>query len=139
MMEPCAEADTQRPSRLSDHHAPAITFLIGSLDYGGAEGQLIELLRRLDGSRWRTSLVLFEDATEWRADGVVDRVYSLGVSRAHSSSWRMRGWKAAVAITKLTALLLHQKADLLHAFLPASFVLAAPAGAKGYLSTDHVK
>jgi len=108
-------------------HAPAIAFLIGSLDLGGAEGQVIELLRRLDRSRWRTSLVLFESSTEWRAAGVVDRVYSLGISRESSSSWRMRGWKAAVAITKLTALLLELKPDVLHAVLPASFVLAAPA------------
>jgi glycosyltransferase involved in cell wall biosynthesis len=130
MKEPYVEPYSKKPSLLSKDlafRAPAIAFLIGSLDFGGAEGQLIELLRRLDRSRWTTSLVLFEGSTDWRAAGVVDRVYSLGVSRTKSSSWRLRGWKAAVAITKLTTLLLDIRPDVLHAFLPASFVLAAPA------------
>ena len=104
-----------------------ITYLIGSLGRGGAEGQLLELLRRLDRSRWQPSLVLFDGVTGDRAADLVDNVHALDIpSSGHSKAWA-RGWKTAGAVARLTAHLRRAEPDVLHAFLPVSFVLAAPA------------
>ena len=51
-----------------------VTYVIPSLNRGGAEGQLMELLRRLDRRRFEPDLVLFEDTGGYDLRDVVDRV-----------------------------------------------------------------
>jgi len=104
-----------------------ITYLIGSLARGGAEGQLLQLLRKLDQSRWEASLVTFDGLNAERTADVVSCVSSVGIPSNGNSRSLIRGLKAARASGKLAALLRSIRPDILHAFLPAPFVLAAPA------------
>lgn len=104
-----------------------ITYVIGSLARGGAEGQLLELLRRLHPARWQPSLVLVEDTTCFRAAGLVRHVCLLEIPTRSQSNWPKRGWRAAMSIAKLTAFLQRTQPDLVHAFLPLALILAAPA------------
>jgi glycosyltransferase involved in cell wall biosynthesis len=121
------EATISRHSQSQPWRPVKIAYLIGSLGRGGAEGQLLELLRRLDRSRWQPSLVLFDGAAGDRAADLVDNVYSLDIpSSGHSKAWA-RGWKTAGAVARLTAYLRRANPHVLHALLPASFVLAVPA------------
>jgi len=105
-----------------------ITYLIGSLARGGAEGQLIELLRRLDRSRWQPSLILFEDDHVDRASGLVDEVHALQIAGGgYSTNTVQRGYKAVKGVIRLTRHLLRIQPAVLHAMLPAACILAAPA------------
>jgi len=104
-----------------------ITYLIGSLSTGGAEKQLLELIRRLDRSRWESSLILFDLSYADRAPGVVGQVLSLDIpSEGYSRSYR-KALMAAGAVRKLTGHLRRLRPDILHAFLPVSCILAVPA------------
>lgn len=104
-----------------------IAFLIGSLARGGAEGQLLELLQRLDRSRWRPSLVLFDDSYRDRVSGFEEQIFSLDIPASGLSRSYAKGFRVAGAITRLTRYLRRVRPDVVHAFLPASFVLAVPA------------
>jgi L-malate glycosyltransferase len=104
-----------------------ITFCIGSLAIGGAENQLLELLRKIDRSRFAPSLVLFEDKTSSRASGLVEHFYSLDIPSSGNSNWRMRGTKATAALFRLSSHLRRHRPAILHAYLPAACILAAPA------------
>ncbi|PYU77123.1 MAG: hypothetical protein DMG49_00195, partial [Acidobacteria bacterium] len=68
-----------------------ITYLIGSLARGGAEGQLLQLLRKLDQSRWEASLVTFDDLNAERAADVVSCVSSVGIPSNGNSRSLIRG------------------------------------------------
>lgn len=104
-----------------------ITYVIGSLARGGAEGQLLELLRRLDSARWEPSLVLFEATTGDRATGLVHAFCSLDIPARGHTNWLRRSWIAATGIAKLANFLRRIEPDLVHAFLPMAFLLGAPA------------
>jgi L-malate glycosyltransferase len=104
-----------------------ITYVIGSLATGGAERQLMELLSRLDREQWQPSLVLFDDLDFARAQQLVSHVFSLGLSRNGASRGYLRGWTAAKTVVKLTRIFRALRPRVVHAVLPASFVLAAPA------------
>jgi len=104
-----------------------ITYLIGSLSTGGAEKQLLELIHRLDRSRWESSLILFDLSYADRAPDVVGQVLSLGIpSEGYSRSFR-KALMAAGAVRKLTGHLRRLRPEILHAFLPVSCILAVPA------------
>jgi len=104
-----------------------ITYVIGSLATGGAEGQLVELLSKLNPLRWETSLVLFGELHAERAPGVVSQVLSLGIPSNGNSRSCFRGWRTAKAISRLAGYLRRLRPDIVHAFLPAACILAAPA------------
>jgi len=104
-----------------------ITYLIGSLAIGGAEGQLVELLSKLDPSRWKTSLVVFNEQHAERAPAALSQVLSLGIPSSGNSRSYLRAWKTVRAVNRLSGYLRSIRPDILHAFLPASFILAAPA------------
>lgn len=104
-----------------------ITYLIGSLATGGAEGQLLQLLCRLNPARWETSLVVFDACHVERAPDVVREVFSLGIPSSGNSRSYFRGWKTAKAISRLAGCLRRLRPDIVHAFLPAACILAAPA------------
>jgi len=104
-----------------------ITYLIGSLSTGGAEKQLLGLIRMLDRSRWESSLIVFDPSYAEGAPEVVGQVLSLGISgNGYSQSYR-KALRAAGAVSKLTGHLRRLRPDILHAFLPVSCILAVPA------------
>lgn len=104
-----------------------ITYLIGSLARGGAEGQLLELLKRLERSRWHADLILFNDRYGDRASDINLQHFSLQIPDSGISRSFVKGIKAAAAIARLGKRLRQTRSAILHAFLPASFVLAVPA------------
>ena len=104
-----------------------ITYLIPSLATGGAEGQLLELLRKLDRSRWEPSLVTFDGLHANRVPDVVGQVFSLAISSNGNSRSYRKALKAAGAVGRLTGYLRRFRPAVLHAFLPASCLMAAPA------------
>jgi glycosyltransferase involved in cell wall biosynthesis len=88
---------------------------------------MLELIRKLDRSRWEPSLVIFDGLNADRAPDVVGQVFSLGISgNGHSQSYR-KALRAARAVRRLTGHLRRLRPEVLHAFLPASCILAVPA------------
>jgi glycosyltransferase involved in cell wall biosynthesis len=105
-----------------------IVYVIGSLRTGGAEGQLYELVRRLDTSRFETSIVLFDMSTMERARTVTRRTFSLNIPQAKVKSSVVKGHEALKAFSRLVSYLWRRKPHIVHAFLPAACELAIPAG-----------
>lgn len=104
-----------------------IAYVIGSLETGGAERQLIELLTHLDRDRFAPSLLLFDDKMAARATGLVEEIVNLGMPANANSHWFRKSIKFARAINKLTAYLQETKPDIVQAILPASIIIAAAA------------
>ena len=105
-----------------------ISYVIGSLATGGAERQLLELLSRLDRSRFDASLVLFDSKTASRADGLVSQVFSLGIPATENA--RPTVHRAAVIAAAFGRLVRHfsrLRPDIVHAILPTACALAGPA------------
>ncbi len=105
-----------------------VTFLIGSLDIGGAEQQLVRLVNGLDRERfepsvlclWRGGPLEKSLRPDVRVDGVrLDRVEHRGV--------RSRALLAARIFWTIGQGLRRQRPDILHAYLPAAYVLGAVA------------
>jgi glycosyltransferase involved in cell wall biosynthesis len=104
-----------------------LTYVIGSLSPGGAERQLLELLKRIDREQFQISLVLFEDSTSDQASGLVDEIFSLQIPSVSSFKPVVRGIYGFAAMLRLARYLRRSKPDIVHAILPASCILAAPA------------
>jgi len=104
-----------------------LTYIIGSLSSGGSERQLIELLKRIDRTRFRVSLALFETSAGDQAAGLVGELISLQIPSRSSSKTIIRAATAGAAMLRLAKYLRRIKPDLVHAILPASCILAAPA------------
>lgn len=105
-----------------------IAYVIGSLATGGAERQLLELLKHLDRSRFDASLVLFDAKTASRAEGLVSQVFSLGIPATNNA--RPTVQRAMLISTALLRMVRHfrrLRPDIVHAILPTACVLAGPA------------
>jgi glycosyltransferase involved in cell wall biosynthesis len=108
--------------------APAkITYVIGSLECGGAERQLLELLRHIDRRRFTPSLVLFDCARAERANGLVEDIFDLKISAHSNSKWRLKTWKFSTTVCKLAGYFNRTEPDIVQAILPASIILTAAA------------
>src|SRR5258705_3141973 len=105
-----------------------IPYRIGALDRGGAEGQVTELLRRLDRTRFRPRLILFEPGARERVAGLVEEVVSLDVPQEPANALWRRGFRAVKIFTRLCGHLLRNRPHILHAHLPASCILGLTAG-----------
>lgn len=105
-----------------------LTYIIGSLASGGAERQLLQLLSHIDRSRYQLLLVLFENSTVQNAKDLVDEIFSLGIdSRFSRRKSRFRGIRASASVFRLARYFQQTRPDIVHAILPASCILAAPA------------
>lgn len=102
---------------------PRVLFLIGSLEPGGSEGQLVALLERSHGRRIDAGLALISRAVDTRHTTTIER---LGIPYVVLSedSWRLRRW--TVSARKLTGLLRSWRPDLVYPWLEESTLLAAP-------------
>ena len=104
-----------------------ICYMIYSLSRGGAEGQLIELLKGLDRNRFDLSLIVWEEGNLHRVQGLVGDVRVLGVER-HAFGRRSRPeYRAALALKRLCACLFEIRPQILHAVLSGPAILAALA------------
>lgn len=104
-----------------------VTYVIPCLTRGGAEGQLSELLRRLDRRRFEPDLVLFEETVGYDLQHVVDQVSVLNTPAGGNSDWGRHAFGHMAAVVKLTRHLLRRRSPVVHAFLPAAAILAGCA------------
>lgn len=105
-----------------------VTFLIGSLDIGGAEQQLVRLVNELDRERFQPSvLCLWRGGpleTKLRSDVQVD---GIRLDRVEHRGVRSKALLAARIFWTIGRGLRGQRPDILHAYLPAAYVLGAVA------------
>lgn len=109
-----------------------ITYLIGSLDVGGAERQLIRLANGLDPERFQPHIVTMMAGGPLQADvrpGIAVThlsLYSLSQGRRPGKrGWLVQGFRL------LHRLYRHLRVDspnVLHAYLPAAYVMGALTG-----------
>lgn len=108
----------------------AIIFVVGSLGIGGTERHLTQVLPRLDRTRWRPLVYCLTErgilAGELESAGIPVLCSpinnsSLSVSRAR------RALRVGRSILKLTAVMHEVNPAIAHFFLPASYILGAPA------------
>jgi glycosyltransferase involved in cell wall biosynthesis len=106
-----------------------VTYLIGTLETGGAETQLVRLINGLDRSRFRPSLICLFGFGPLKAqldDGVEVVSLSLPVLRRQSSV--ATAATAIQAVGRLRAQLVRQKSDIVHGYLTTAYVFGALAG-----------
>ena len=105
----------------------SILYLIGSLDVGGAEMQVLHLVRGLHGRGFRCRLFVLQDggplSGEYRRLGVV--VDSGGL---RPGELRAQPWKLMPAALRLQRCVRRVRPDIVHAFLPLVTLLGAAAG-----------
>jgi hypothetical protein len=85
-----------------------VCYTIYSFSWGGAEGQLIELLRHLDRDRFDPSLILWEDGNLQRVQGLVSNARVLGIERQVSGRRVSREYRAALAWRRFSPLLIFE-------------------------------
>jgi len=96
-----------------------IAYFIGHLATGGAESQLVELLRYLDRVRFEPFLILLRDAGAERAASLVDQIYSIKPSKGESNILH--------SFAKIVGALREIKPTILHALLPEPCILGFAA------------
>lgn len=104
-----------------------VCYLIGTLGTGGAEGQVVELIRRLDRSRFEPSLILEAGGGTERVDGLVANVKVLRPNAKPIRATVKRVYHAHLALRRLCSYLDDTRPHILHAFLPGSVIYAAGA------------
>lgn len=104
-----------------------IVYAIPSLEDGGAERQLLELLRRLDRSRFEPSLVLLDGRRAQRASGLVVHVLDLAMPSGGNVRWLRRSLSFFTAVWRMRRCFRLWRTEMLHAFLPAPTILAGTA------------
>lgn len=105
-----------------------ILYLIGTLDVGGAERHLVEVVRRLDRTAFRPSVCTLSPggalAAEVEAAGVPVRVVDFrGLLRNP-----LRGPAVVDRISVLIRFMRREKFDIVHGYLFHAYILAAFAG-----------
>jgi glycosyltransferase involved in cell wall biosynthesis len=102
---------------------PRVLFVIGSLEAGGSEGQLVALLERVHGVGVDVRLAALVPATDRR---LTDRVRSAGVPLVILGTQRNRAARLAGSAARLAALVRAARPDLVYPWLEESTLLAAP-------------
>ena len=104
-----------------------LCYVLDSLQYGGTEGRVLELIRRLDPERFECSLILERDDHCGRADGLDVRVGILQSDSRRSSSTPKRIYNVLGAFRKFCGYLSEFRPNIVHASLPVPCILAANA------------
>lgn len=100
------------------HMPTKIVYVADGIWHGGVEGQLLELVRHLDRKRFDPTLVLFDAANSRRAEGAIERVFTLGADVSDTEQTILaRVRRAALRIHSLTQLLRRLRPAVLHSFL----------------------
>lgn len=106
-----------------------ITYVIGSLEIGGAERQLVRLVNGLDRRRFQPSLICLFGSGPLQTE--LDEGITLACPRLPSLSRTSRHDAVTTAIRLLGAVrreIRRQKPDIVHAYMMTAYVLAAVAG-----------
>lgn len=104
-----------------------ILFLITSLGAGGAEGQLIKLIRLLDRKRFEPHVVLLAGDDPTKIAMLDCPVTVVNVAQGGYSRNPALVFSALVAVWRFTKIVRAFDPDIVHAFLPASTVIAGLA------------
>jgi glycosyltransferase involved in cell wall biosynthesis len=111
-----------------------ICYLIGSFERGGAEGQLLELINRIDRDQFEICVVVERDNGIGRLEGRVPALKVLqGDSRGSNSTVR-RVYEATASFSRLCRYLTAAQPEIVHALLPVPSILAAGARLAGKAS-----
>ena len=106
-----------------------LQFVIGSLDRGGAEQHLLQLLPRLAGQGWEVSVYCLshegELAAEFERHNIPVVTPALPGGRAGQSVF-YRACRLLVACTQLWWRLLRQRPAIVHFFLPHAYLSGVP-------------
>lgn len=101
-----------------------VAYVIGGLADGGAERQLLELLRHHDRSRFEPYLILMEGINLDRAAGLVNDSFVMRIPHAGNARWRSRVHQYVLAIQRTAKQLRRWHIQVVHAQLPAACILA---------------
>ena len=104
-----------------------VTYIVGSLRDGGAERQVLELIRHLDRSTFAPSVILMEDAGLERARECVEQCFVMGIPQGGNSRWLRRSLGLAKAVHKTRMQLRAWESDVVHAILPGPSILGGAA------------
>jgi glycosyltransferase involved in cell wall biosynthesis len=102
---------------------PRVLFVIGSLEAGGSESQLVALLERIHGSRVSATLAALGPAGDRR---LTDRVRTAGVPLVILAPQRNRAAQLAGSVPRFVGLVRSSRPDLAYPWLEHSTLLAAP-------------
>jgi L-malate glycosyltransferase len=102
---------------------PRVLFVIGSLEPGGSEGQLVTLLERVHGERIDAGLVAFTQANDPRHTRAVERI---GLPFRVLGPQAGRAARIVSYVRTLGGVLRSFEPDLVYAWLEESALLAAP-------------
>jgi glycosyltransferase involved in cell wall biosynthesis len=106
-----------------------ITYVIGSLEIGGAERQLVRLINGLDKSRFQPSLLCLTGSGPLQAE--LEKGITVASPRLPRISQTSRHDAVTTAIRLLSAIrreIRRQKPDIVHAYMMTAYVLAAVGG-----------
>jgi len=126
LLEGVATVAGEEPARAPDAKV-RVTYVLGSLLDGGTERQVLELIRHLDRTRFKPSLVLMEAANVERSRGLVDECLVMGIPQAGNSSWLLRSLPLVKSALLTKKYLQHLGSDIVHAFLPGPCILGGSA------------
>jgi glycosyltransferase involved in cell wall biosynthesis len=105
-----------------------ITFLIGSLEVGGAETQLVRLVNALDRDRFRPSILYFYGGGPLELDLAPDvRITSVSPHRVPDRGVHSKALLGLRLLWTIGIGLRRERPDVLHAYLPVSYVLGGIA------------
>jgi glycosyltransferase involved in cell wall biosynthesis len=102
---------------------PRVVFVIGSLQPGGSESQLVELLERIHGVHVDARLATIVPATDLR---LTERVRATGVPMVTLGVPRNRIVRLTISAARFVKLLRSARPDLVYSWLEESTLLAAP-------------
>jgi L-malate glycosyltransferase len=106
-----------------DSRLPRVLFVIGSLEQGGSEGQLVALLERVNQTRVIAGLIALRASSE---SGHARRLEAVGVPVRVLSSGRHLALRPAASLRILIGVLRAFHPHLVYAWLEESALVAAP-------------
>ena len=104
-----------------------VAYIINSLRDGGAERQLLELLRHHDRNQFDLSLILMDGHSAKRVSKLVDDVFVMNVPVDGNANWFPRTLCYVNAIRRTSSYLRQWRPDILHALLPGPCILGGMA------------
>ncbi|HKD78886.1 MAG TPA: glycosyltransferase [Candidatus Angelobacter sp.] len=104
-----------------------VAFLIGSLETGGAETQVVEMMNHIDRGQFELSLILFTSRGLERAGAFRKEVKLLRDREKKPVGAGQRAYHSAWALNRLRIHLGEIRPNVLHAFLPEACIAAACA------------
>lgn len=108
-----------------------VCYVVGSLEVGGAERQIVELCQRLDRDRFSSEVVTLGPsgvlAQTVESAGVPVHPFRLTGGRSLSARDPRRLFSALRDVVRLRSLIRRRRPDIVHAFLPEACAVAAAA------------